>query len=173
MQTEEHVVDNCPVSNNTRQTVGLIYLEELFNGKYIHYEFYKIIHDIALVCMRYVSWIFPGTVRAPTIDVFINNIMWTADYIICVACISTNKMYCYKIVLMLRFMYTVVNILFIYISIYLGVCNDNNNNNNNNNKKIIIMITMITIIVISIYLSIYLYMCACVHFIISCIFILS
>ena len=45
-QTEEHVIENCSVSNNRRQTVGLTCLEELFNEKYPYYESCKIIHDI-------------------------------------------------------------------------------------------------------------------------------
>ena len=41
-------------------------------------------------CMHkvYVTWIFPDTIRAPTIDVFVNNIIWTADCIIFVVHIS-------------------------------------------------------------------------------------
>ena len=61
VHSKEHVVENCPVSNNARQTVGLTYLEELLNGKYAHYESCKIIRDILhlhaySMCVMEISW---------------------------------------------------------------------------------------------------------------------
>lgn len=46
IQTEKHVVEDCPVSADIRQAFDLSSLEELFNGKYPNELSCKIIHDI-------------------------------------------------------------------------------------------------------------------------------
>lgn len=46
VQTEKHVVEDCPVSSRIRDSTGLRNMEELFNGKYSHYESCKISNDI-------------------------------------------------------------------------------------------------------------------------------
>ena len=46
IQTERHVVEDCPISANIRQYHNLECLEDLFNGKYETEQSCKIIHKI-------------------------------------------------------------------------------------------------------------------------------
>ena len=46
VQTEKHVVEDCPVSNDIRDSVGLTNMDDLFNEKYSHKESCMIIHNI-------------------------------------------------------------------------------------------------------------------------------
>ena len=46
VQTEWHVVENCPVTRDIRQRVGLNRVQELFSGKYTYDVACKIVHDV-------------------------------------------------------------------------------------------------------------------------------
>lgn len=46
IQTEKHVVEDCPVSSNVRNSIGLSNINDLFNEKFSHEDSCKIIYDI-------------------------------------------------------------------------------------------------------------------------------
>ena len=46
IQTESHVVEDCPVSNDIRVSTGLTNMTDLFDGKFSHNDSCKIIYDV-------------------------------------------------------------------------------------------------------------------------------
>lgn len=46
IQTEKHVVEDCPVSIHIRNSVRLSNMDDLFNGKYSHAESCLVVYDI-------------------------------------------------------------------------------------------------------------------------------